>query len=446
MKSLFFPYANLAAHAILSAALAFIITTFRISFLFLYGLHTYIHPDNIAGADPAKSNVRAAIRRPDSSHDGPDPGKRRHRSKFDFDESKAQILRLRLADAQLRSRLYIADYRSAFLYSSLALANLTLQRFLPADSGILSSVPAALALCAAGRVAISLVKAAFERSASRKSEKQLSLLVGAVGFLLVLSIFSVLAPTAVDFEFASAGGLARVSIAILAAGIAACLYVPSSKVARSFWLGTDQLRWSLDVISCGAPARILLYLNFLMAVFTSLLWVNPVAEMLVKKDSDGEAEFRVNDKLEGNVGLLRSEFLQFRICCLLGSAVLQILCLRPNLQMFLNEAVLSWYQRLHSSRVPDLDFGRAKVFLHDYYLCLVSLQFFAVPALILLFLAFSQIPGSLFGGFIYLDIFVHYSSLLKEAALFLAWWVVFIWAAFISANLALYRYGIFLIS
>ncbi|XP_058104841.1 uncharacterized protein LOC131248539 [Magnolia sinica] len=448
MESPFLPYINLISHAVLSLSITFIITTFNIPIILLQGLHTYIHPENV-GADPNQSNLRAAIRRPESSQENPEP-KRRHRSKdkVEFDESNAQIFRLRLVDAHLRSRLYFSNYQSVFVYSSVALSNLFLRRFLPEeDSGIFSTVPIALVVYVLCKVSVSLVKAAIERSASTKSEKQLSILLGVFGFLFVLLIVFIFAPSVLDFDFSSANGFARTSIAIVAAGLVGSLYVPATRAARSFWLGTDQLQWNLAVISCGTPARMLLYINYLMVVFTSLLWINPVAEILVKKMvSDRELGFGDKEKWVGNVGLVRSDFLKFRTWCLLGSAVLQLLSLRPNLQMYLNEAVLSWYQRLHTSKVPDLDFGRAKIFLHNYYLCLVVLQFFSAPALVLLFLSLSQIQGNLFGGFKSTDNYVHYSSLVKEVALFMAWWVVFIWAVFTSASLALYRYGILLIS
>ena len=59
--------------------------------------------------------------------------------------------------------------------------------------------------------------------------------------------------------------------------------------------------------------------------------------------------------------------------------------------MYMNEALLSWYRRLHVSKVPDLDYSRAKMFLHNRYLCLVVLQFLGPPVLVLLFLGLSHI-------------------------------------------------------
>jgi len=66
--------------------------------------------------------------------------------------------------------------------------------------------------------------------------------------------------------------------------------------------------------------------------------------------------------------------------------------------MYMNEALLSWYRRLHVSKVPDLDYSRAKMFLHNRYLCLVVLQFLCPPVLALLFLGLSHIDDGVSFG------------------------------------------------
>ena len=49
--------------------------------------------------------------------------------------------------------------------------------------------------------------------------------------------------------------------------------------------------------------------------------------------------------------------------------------------MYMNEALLSWYRRLHVSKVPDLDYSRAKMFLHNRYLCFVVVQCLCPPVI-----------------------------------------------------------------
>lgn len=114
--------------------------------------------------------------------------------------------------------------------------------------------------------------------------------------------------------------------------------------------------------------------------------------------------------------------------------------------MYLNEAVFSWYQRLHASKVPDLDFSRAKVFLHNHYLCLVVLQFFAPAILVLLFLGMSQIDDSSLEIFRWVCDLISCSAFVKEVNLFMAWWVVFVWGLCTSVSLLLYRHGILYVS
>jgi hypothetical protein len=61
--------------------------------------------------------------------------------------------------------------------------------------------------------------------------------------------------------------------------------------------------------------------------------------------------------------------------------------------MYLNEAVFCWYQRLHASRAPDTEYGRAKVFLHNHHLCAVATQLVAPPLLVMSLLALWRVQG-----------------------------------------------------
>nr|XP_027062684.1 uncharacterized protein LOC113689048 [Coffea arabica] len=196
----------------------------------------------------------------------------------------------------------------------------------------------------------------------------------------------------------------------------------------------------------------LLYGNFLLVVFTSTLWVGPFTELLVCEKSDGikglhsNGRNRYTEELIGRLGMLRSDFYKFKVWCMFSSGILQILSLRPNVQMFLNEAVLCWYQRLHASKVPDLDYSRAKVFLHNHYMFLVVLQFFAPAAIALLLLGLSHIDVNLLADFKLPCNLLPCSALVKEMALFLAWWITFVWAIFTSVSLTLYRRGFLFVS
>ncbi|GLT33561.1 hypothetical protein SLA2020_081350 [Shorea laevis] len=106
--------------------------------------------------------------------------------------------------------------------------------------------------------------------------------------------------------------------------------MPAGKNARSFWLGTDQLRCNLSIVSCGWFERGILYTNYLLTVFTALLWINPFAHILVNKNIDdgkGASTFiSIGDveKLVGNMGFSRLSFTRFRLLCLLLSTFLQI--------------------------------------------------------------------------------------------------------------------------
>lgn len=447
MLQFFITYKNLILQLSLSLTLTLLLTFLKIPIFFLRGLHTYIHPDNV------QSGVRAAIRRPDASDSASGlPSKSnselRKRSKSkdkpEFDENNAQIFRLKLDEAHLQTRLYFNEYCNAFTFSFVALSSLLLQLlYLNSESnnsGLLVNgifVPVLLAFAGVSKLLMLLGKVSYEKSASRRSEKQLSVLCGVVGLVLGYMVCFTFSPSVLDFNFNSIDGSGRIFVAVLMGCFSGFLFMPAVKSARCFWLGTDQIRSDLVMLSCDWFGRVVLYANYMMIVFTVLLWINPLAGMLVNKNINGKVGNA--EMLIGNVGFLPSDFAKFRLCCLLLSSFLQIVALRPNIQMYLNEALLSWYQRLHASRVPDLDFSRAKVFLHNHYLCLVVVQFLAPPIVLLLLLGLSQIDGISSENYKYICSLAPCSAFVKEVALFMAWWIMFVWAIYSSATILLYR-------
>ncbi|CAL9777671.1 unnamed protein product, partial [Musa acuminata subsp. burmannicoides] len=209
-------------------------------------------------------------------------------------------------------------------------------------------------------------------------------------------------------------GTAKATASVLAGALAGLFF---SRAARAFWLGTDQIRWNLAVVSCG-PFTEVLYVAVLAGAAAPPLWVIPVAVVPAGA----------------------------RVWTLLVSVVLQLMVFRPNVQMYLNEAVVCWYQWLHATQVPDMDCGRAKMFLHNHYLCLVVLQFFAPPVTVLLLLGLSQVRGDLFSGILFMGNLLNSSDLVKEIALFLAWWIMFVWFTLTKSILCLHRCGFLFVS
>ncbi|KAG9156724.1 hypothetical protein Leryth_024491 [Lithospermum erythrorhizon] len=450
---------TITVQIIFALALTLLLSFLKLPEIFLYGLLSYVHPDDVAAPNNTSSGLKAAIRRP-GTYDAAEPNKPRKKpkEKFEFDEQKAQIFRIKLNDSHLRTRRYFNEFSAAFNSTIIALSCLLLHKFQPVskDLGVLrngSAVPILLGLVCVCRVALLLAKVSWEGSASKRSERQLSVLLGAIMFLVGLNILFGVVPTCIlDFDLDSLDGFGKLSIAIFMGCIAGFLYVPALRNARAFWIGTDQIRCNLSIISGGLFSRMLLYANFLMALFTSLLWVSPFCELLINQNIDGTKGSYLpirkghDFKLAGNLGFSRSDFDKFRVWCLLISGILQLVSLRQNVQMFLNEAVLCWYQRLHASKVPQLDYSRAKVFLHNHNLCLAVLQFFGPSALILLFLGLSHTRDDLLTNFRLACSFLPCSALTKELALYMAWFVVFVWATLTSVVLALYRRGIIYVS
>ncbi|XP_009603018.1 uncharacterized protein [Nicotiana tomentosiformis] len=440
---------NLFLQSTLALSLSLLLHFIKIPALFLSGLFTYVHPDDVAPTNPSSNGIRAAIRRPGSTNDNSElKPRKKSKERFEFDENKAQIFRLKLNDSHLHTRIYFNDFCGAFDSVIVSLSCLLLHRFLAKseESGVLkngSFIPILLGFLGVCRVFVLIFWISFEKSASKLSEKHLSVVLGFLGFIVALAFVHGAVPKWVfDVHFEALHGFEKLFIAVLMGCISWFLYMPAVRIAHAFWLGTDQLRCNLSIISCGWFARLLLHANYLFMVLTSLLWVKPFADLLI----DQNARVGHVRDLVGNVGMKQSEFSSFRRWCLLVSGLLQIVSLRSNVQMYLNEAVLCWYQRLHASKVPDLGYSRAKVFLHNHFVCLVVLQFFVPASMVLLFLGLSQVGGDLFTDFQGICSLFPCSLLDKEVALFMAWWVLFVWTTYTSATLALFRQGILYVS
>ncbi|KAF4399768.1 hypothetical protein G4B88_022851 [Cannabis sativa] len=444
MIEFFLTYKNLLLQALLSLSLTLFLVFLKIPIFFLHGLFTYIHPDNLS------NGVKAAIRRPDTSDSTSKNNtelRKRNKSKdkFEFDENNAQIFRLKLDEAHLQSRLFSDDYRNAFTISFVAISCFLLHVYLSSsaseESGFGILVPVLLGSVAVFKLLILLAKLSFEKSASRRSEKLLCVVLGILGLILGSVTCCRFTSLVLDFDFGSIDGFGRMFIAVFMSCTSTILFMPSMKIARSFWLGTDQIRSNLSVMTCEWYGRFVLYANYLLMTLTGLLWIKPLSELLVINNNNTKNSIRNAERLAGNIGFSPSEFDKLRIWLLVLSGVLQLVALRPNLQMYLNEALLSWYQRLHASKVPDLDYSRAKVFLHNHYLCLVVIQFFAPPMLILLFVGFSQVDGHYFDNYQFMCSLLPCSAFVKEVGLFMAWWVVFVSSVYTSATIALFRCG-----
>ncbi|XP_074319658.1 uncharacterized protein LOC141656606 [Silene latifolia] len=459
MYSQLLSYKNLIFQITLSLTLTILLYFISLASFFLNGINTYIHPDDVNPNKPQQSGPKLAIKRPSDQNPNHNLNgfqslssrtsselKQRKKikekfEKFEFDENKAQIFRLKLGDPLIQSRLFYDSYSKCFNCFVISCFCLLLHKYLSFDLGDEfddlgvvkngSLVPVLISVYGLVRVLVSGFGVFVERSAFKRSERQLGFAFGVLGFFVGLVICLGLCPSVVDFEFSSIDGYGRLVVAGLCGCITGFLYMGAGKNARAFWLGTDQIRCNLSIVSIGWFGQILFYANHLSAGFSSLLWINPFAEIFLKKD---------------NVGMEEADFVKFRLYSLLLTGVLQVLTLRLNVQTFLNEAVLSWYQRLHSSTVPDMDYSRAKVFLHGHYLCLAVLQFFTPAALILLSLGLSQVNGGLFDNFQGICGMLPCSVFVKETAIFLAWWVAFVWFLFSTAYLAIYRRGIMHIS
>uniref|UniRef100_A0A0D9WLB6 Uncharacterized protein n=1 Tax=Leersia perrieri TaxID=77586 RepID=A0A0D9WLB6_9ORYZ len=326
------------------------------------------------------STPRAVLRPPNSKHSRNGNGAAAAQSPFDDGSNSAQLYRLRLSHSALSTRPQFAGFHLSIL---IPIALLPPALLIPSSAASpLAPLPA---------VAFLFVSLLPSPRAGAGAAAQFA---GAMGALLVATVMS-------SSPFAGA-------VASLAA-------VPATRFARAFWLGTDQPRSGLAVLASSAPARLVLYLSVIVSSAASIV------------------------RFCG-LGLLDAPEMEVRVLAV--AAGLQILASRAAVQMYLNEAVFCWYQRLHVSRSPDTEYGRAKVFLHNHHLCAVATQLVAPPLLVLSLLALWRVQGKeYFEGVEELDWLVGWSVAMKEAALLAARWIVAVWSSVTVGTLVFYKRG-----
>ena len=402
---------QLAGHGAVLVSVAYLSSFLSLHSRIFDGINTYLHQDNINSGNGLRATVR-----PPSDAETPQTKRKSNKKKSAFDESAAQLLRLRLIDSHLRSRVYYSEYRRCFVSSISATFSLLLGFFFlkkisrsERPSVAAAGVPFLSFAFALAQILLSLARISFERSAATRLERRIAVLSGFVGFVSAVVIRSVLSPSV--FEFSSGSfGISEIAVAALAGSLTVFLFLPAARSARSFWLGTDQLRWNLDFAITGKVSLILTYAAFIAGVVAPLMWIKPI---------------------------VATDLINFRVVILAGSTLLQFLIMRSNLQIYLNESVLFWYQMLHSSKIPKTDLARAKLFLYNHNICIVILQFFAPAAMVTLFLGLHQMATHLSGDL---------ASSARELALFFAWWISFVRAVYSIATLLFLRCGFLIVS
>ncbi|KAI5055943.1 hypothetical protein GOP47_0029464 [Adiantum capillus-veneris] len=331
-----------------------------------------------------------------------------------------------------------------------------------------------------------LAQVGWQSSTSRVSELMLSIVVGIVGFVIALCLlffasalllnygieilFSVTTPDGGDSRqnfgiFMISPTLSRVIIAVVAGLIAGILVMPAHRVARSFWLGTDQLQWNIPMANWGVIARFLLHVNVAFPLLASIIWIKPMASLFVTSEASKQSGLeRQGRNAEEKVvqfwgkflfpapsadwaqdfGVPRNVFGKVQFWSLLLAGLLHLSLFRVHVQTYLNEALIVWYEGLHRSKVMNLELVRAKLLLNSYFLCRAAMQFFVPGVLVALLLGMSRIWGSvpLF------DLAEMSPNLffLRVVVLFMAWWTTFSWGLLTCVTLALYRAGFLLAS
>ena len=104
----------------------------------------------------------------------------------------------------------------------------------------------------------------------------MSVIFGVLGFFSGLLFVPEGVALVLEFRFGvQFDGFWRVFVAALMGCLSGILFIPASRSARCFWLGNDQIRCNLSMITCGWFTRAILYANQMLVIFVALLWTTP---------------------------------------------------------------------------------------------------------------------------------------------------------------------------
>eukprot|EP00249_Psilotum_nudum_P022417 c28508_g1_i2 orf=401-2488(-) len=232
---------------------------------------------------------------------------------FDSDQGSSQLLRFSLSDSQLRGKQHFQEYNEATIFSAFGIASLITRELLISISapdtlkssggfrffGSNDLIPIIMASFAVFKISRLSGKVSWDRNSLQRIEMLWSCSVGVGGFLGALAVLNLFSTTFIDFEFGKTPNMptqlegsleqkilpvSRLMIAVVAGLLSGILVGPARKGVRVFWLGTDQLDWNISVIKWGSVIHILLYLNVLMPLLTSMLWIKPMSEIFIYED------------------------------------------------------------------------------------------------------------------------------------------------------------------
>ncbi|GLT74800.1 hypothetical protein SLA2020_465750 [Shorea laevis] len=258
---------NLLLQISLSLFLTLLLTFLKIPIFFLHDLRTYVHPENLSQNTSSRQGIGAAIRRPPDGLDGYQSSSSRtntelesrnkSKEKFDFEDNNALIFRLRLEEGHLQTLLYFNEYQNSFVLPFVGISCLSLYRYSGKsedDSGVLANgnlIPVDFPLLGFCKVFVSVAGVSNEKSASTGPEKQLSMILGFLWFFFGIMICFGVIPSVFDFDFSSVDVSRRLLVAAFVGLLVDFLYMSAGKNGRAFWLGTDQLRSNLSIVSRG---------------------------------------------------------------------------------------------------------------------------------------------------------------------------------------------------
>ncbi|GJP31092.1 hypothetical protein CLOM_g6593 [Closterium sp. NIES-68] len=272
---------------------------------------------------------------------------------------------------------------------------------------------------------------------------------------------------------------------VLFSGVIGALSLPAAiRFVRCFYLSTSQQPWDTGIIHQGFWSALLWNVSFVLPVLAAALWIRPLTEVFepvvafrgvgsgavtggggagaVPAGSLGAAS-AANATTAAAVGVCTLPHLGsyfgslfgasvtgpcsglpiawFQVAAILLSGISRLLLLRIAVQSHLNTALVYWYDQLHSGKEWAYHWINARVQLTYYFICKVAIQSAALPIVTLLLVGIARSRGPELDPLFDKEGSLLPPLLVREVAMFLAWWCNAAWALQTCAILALFRVG-----
>eukprot|EP00242_Pyramimonas_sp_CCMP2087_P002227 CAMPEP_0198230466 /NCGR_PEP_ID=MMETSP1445-20131203/114678_1 /TAXON_ID=36898 /ORGANISM="Pyramimonas sp., Strain CCMP2087" /LENGTH=435 /DNA_ID=CAMNT_0043911009 /DNA_START=177 /DNA_END=1484 /DNA_ORIENTATION=- len=367
------------------------------------------------------------------------------------DGPEEQLMLIPTAPEGLLQRVFFSEFDRLVFFVSVVAANLMLVQVLylvqpekRAQNG--GVVLTCFAVVAAATAVSSLYRTQSNRLLTPAFERTLGQLAGGGSALCSLVVLFAIPSEFLDFELEQATAafnkslksmhaqVPEIPVALLmgtlpiVAGILGGVAVaPAVRAVRCYMLATSPPDWAEGQLTKSFMTKASFHLNMVVPLAVVVLWVRP----LVEQPLELSAELMV--------------YLRAGATMLAGGLMLAML--RPQVQSFLDNGMVVWYENLHGTtttsnqeKEKQAQYVRMHLELNNTMLCKAALQMFAPGVILVSFAALIWQKGVMTNELPADTAFLP-AILFKSVFSFLAWWLCCMWTLASYTTLGMFRYG-----